>query len=1063
MGHSKEKIDNLVGKAIREAKQAFEKNSSGLEELEFGATGYFADPMAEFEIAVSDADMLGDLLAGKSISTLTKFELEQLLRFVNAMEAASRLTTKMFTFKKQKSLEEVAADISSDVASTYKSEKKHLSQDNRFSSLMRKYETNFVLDPYRLGERLGNEMFSLMKTLTDGENEYARFEQEHVSKILDLIKEYKMEHLLQTKKFGVVSFNDPYSKKNRVTLTLDGQKVEMAREELMSLYAGKKNEMIDGKTDHYSEGGFRLADKRKGKMKHVTVSDEAFAVIQKALTENERAFVDRAVEILTGMAEAGNEVSMRMSGVQRFTQKYYFPIHTDPTGRKEDVNKHGKEPENRAANPGSSKARQKGASNPVIIAPFMATWANSVKTMGMYVALAERMSDTIRVWNTGNVKDTIRRTYGQEFNDAIAALLRDVNGSTNASNLDVFLAKGLSIFRRNAVAGNLSVIAQQITSIPRAFAYINPKYFANAKNFSIAHGVKAFNEAKDFIDVYLIKDNGSFDVGIAKSLEERLRDGGGLASSSVFSIPAETMDKYVWGAIYQAVVKETAETNPELQKGTEAWKKHVGERVTDIIRRSQVYDSVFVKPEALRSKKVALKSVMSFMSEPVKTMNMLYEAYIKMQRGEKGAWKIIAAVQAASVMNILVKNLVYALRDKDEYEEDEAGRLKEKSFLEKYFERVVSWDSLLDLTHIGDFPLMSLLKDVWVATDGRYGITNPSIDFLVDIFGRTKRAVENPGVGTIFEAVSTFADTMGVPVSNIYRDMTALYRNTIGEVVGGEDFSTKNKASYALYLSMFDDTYEEVREDLLKQYADKEGPEAYVDKLMVDALKLYDERVINGAIAYAEGDSDGYNSAIDELVSDGFSEEVAIKAIHGAASSYDSEIEKASKANEKADEADTNREKREAEKERDEIIDRLVALGYDRDEIESAIDSVEKKAPESSDSTESKNSRYSTKMALAALENGNYGSFEEIKGNLIEEKTKEYMEKDKTLSQKEARSKAESSLRSSLANRYKADYVNGTESEKKQIREILAKSGLYPKLNKTINDWETEARKKKTK
>ena len=73
------------------------------------------------------------------------------------------------------------------------------------------------------------------------------------------------------------------------------------------------------------------------------------------------------------------------------------------------------------------------------------------------------------------------------------------------------------------------------------------------------------------------------------------------------------------------------------------------------------------------------------------------------------------------------------------------------------------------------------------------------------------------------------------------------------------------------------------------------------------------------------------------------------------------------------------------------------------------------------------------------------------------------MEKDKTLSQKEARSKAESSLRSSLANRYKADYVNGTESEKKQIREILAKSGLYPKLNKTINDWETEARKKKTK
>ena len=83
-------------------------------------------------------------------------------------------------------------------------------------------------------------------------------------------------------------------------------------------------------------------------------------------------------------------------------------------------------------------------------------------------------------------------------------------------------------------------------------------------------------------------------------------------------------DEITWGAIWNACKKQTAAQNKGLS-GDEL-NARAAELFQDVIGKTQVYDSVFTKCDYLRRKEGFTMMAMQFMSEPVTTLNMMYEA-----------------------------------------------------------------------------------------------------------------------------------------------------------------------------------------------------------------------------------------------------------------------------------------------------------------------------------------------------------------------------------------------------------------------------------------------------
>ncbi len=69
---------------------------------------------------------------------------------------------------------------------------------------------------------------------------------------------------------------------------------------------------------------------------------------------------------------------------------------------------------------------------------------------------------------------------------------------------------------------------------------------------------------------------------------------------------------------------ETAALHPELTVGSEEFLQKSGARFSEIIDKTQVVDSVFHRSWAMREQWT--KFYTAFMSEPIKSYNMLYRA-----------------------------------------------------------------------------------------------------------------------------------------------------------------------------------------------------------------------------------------------------------------------------------------------------------------------------------------------------------------------------------------------------------------------------------------------------
>lgn len=467
--------------------------------------------------------------------------------------------------------------------------------------------------------------------------------------------------------------------------TKGGGNVSITREQALDIYATAKREKLIG-TQHLTKDGFvfnKDVVQKNGKLIETATNDnvnkplseETIAEISDWLTKEQKEYADALVELMsTKGAELGNEVTMQMYGINRFSESYYIPImsahqfiDTAFNGRVSDAMSW--------MNKGFTKNTVAGARNPIVITGITQKALQHMADMATYNAMAIPQDTMAKVYNykqrseDGGANTYIRaeldKAYGQHTSKYIKTFINDISGNITVDPRDSMASKMISAFRRNAVSGKLSVAIQQPSAIVRATALVDPKYF-------FGHVDKnTYDTAKKYSGTAVIKEVGGFDAYTGKGLVQWMADNDKLnfqnARDAVAGWLPQKMDEITWCRIWKACENEVADTTA-LERGSEDFYKAVGHRFDDVIEYTQVYDSVISRSEYMRSKSAGAKLFTSFKAEPTVSYNMYWYALKHMDEkgGKARLLRTAAAVIGAGVFNAMLKSVITAIRDDDE-------------------------------------------------------------------------------------------------------------------------------------------------------------------------------------------------------------------------------------------------------------------------------------------------------------------------------------------------------------------------------------------------------------
>jgi hypothetical protein len=295
-----------------------------------------------------------------------------------------------------------------------------------------------------------------------------------------------------------------------------------------------------------------------------------------------------------------------------------------------------------------------------------------------------------------------------------------------------------------------------------------------------------WEEIKEHAPIAIIKEKGGFDTNVGKSTVEYLTDTDGdvsfwkKAASLVTKgkiadaktrddvlgrLPA-LMDEVTWGVIWNAVKREQADKHPNMDVKSDAFMKLVADRFTDVIVKTQVYDSVFSRSGMMRSKDSGVKMATAFMAEPTTTANMLAAAIFKAKRGEiskADAAKTVGAIVASLAANAALVSLVYAMRDDDE----------DKRYDEKWIENFYS-NFFESLNPIGYIPI---LRDIQSMAKG-FDVERADMALFGDLMNAIQGLSDEKR--TAWEkteaVIGSVGNLFGVPLKNIIRDGKGFYK-----------------------------------------------------------------------------------------------------------------------------------------------------------------------------------------------------------------------------------------------------------------------------------------------
>jgi len=1057
MGYLEKKLSSLitnekkklqqdgVGKAVKALAEAYSQLKNSEED-------YVKE--AYNEGVYTYIDGLANRLEGAKVKEMSESQMFDVYTAFKAVLTTVRDANKLFVNGKREDVQKMSSAIMMQISANKKTKTVPYEKLDTLKSKMLQYSWN-ELKPYYAFQRLGSStLMKLYEAARQGEDVLGRDYQEAIT-FAERVKQ----------KYGY----DSWDMNKRYDIKLkDGREFTITLQEIMSIYAYSKREQA---YDHMMFGGFVFNDKKffkanegvvKGALKPKTyraTDAEAYKLTLEDLAEigniinkvkGLKGFVDEMQGYLsTDMAAKGNEISRVLYGVDWFNEKNYFPIKSS----RDFLAIVNNPSENYSLrNSGMTKTTVPHAKNPLVLEDFMTVWAEHVGKMSTYHSLVIPIDNLNKVLGykeaSTSMKTVLDSVFGKSAKEYLDNFLKDLNGGVSSQGAKSPVASMFGKFKKTAVAASTSVVVQQPTAILRAMAEIDGKYFVGASD-KLKHNEK-WELIKKYAPIAVIKELGGFDIGSGRRLETLLtlpsyegkdKVKGFFTDSTyrnesldnAFMWGASKADEIGWNIIWSAVEREVKATS-NLKFGTEEFYQKVGERFTEVVHKTQVYDSTFTRSGFQRSKSDLVQMSMSFMGEPTTSFNMLYDAVLQSSRKKisKGkATRIIGATVASIIMASVMKSFIYALRDDDE----------DQSYLEKYLESTT--ENLVSDLFIPN--MLPFVKDITSILSG-WNVERTDFAIFTDIYESVTQLSSDTvsGYRKVEDLIGSIASLFGVPAKNLLRTGREIYN--VAKNIFDNNVPYAQGITDAIYRGL-PLTKEKSKSDKLYE-AKAEGQQQVIDRYegenidnsLKKGLRDNDKRILKGVDALLDSDYTKYGSIINQIASEGkFSKEVVSSAIQTEANYFGGKIEEGAEAlRDGEDKAYKDVVK--------ELRDRYRGI-YTQDEIIKMIKSYEFEAEEESDEEKS---IYKMKYVEDALASGNTQAATEM----IEEIVATKVANGKT--EEEARKSVRSSLTSYWKPLYEEALADDDSYEQNDIRDSLYEMGVYgsdEEIDETLHGW----------
>ena len=943
---------------------------------------------------------LKESIGDKSINDMTADELEQTYQLIRSVKKAVTNSNCLFKAEKTATVESQGQQIIRELKGSKKDP--NGKKTNECIEFMKGFGYNTLKPEYFFAMQGSPTLRKYFHNLRIGQDTWAR----------DCYDARQYSQRMKEKYHA-------YNWNQRRTFTLEtqyGEKLKFNLQQLLYLYALSRREpamqhltqggMVFDKVSTRSKRGKRIVELTDNTAHPLTVEDIAKATDM--LTKEQKAYAQDMQRYLADtMGAKGNEVSRVMYDMDLFTDSDYIPMRS--AGDYVQYIQDKANGDAKIKNSGFTNQLNVHANNALVISSFDDVWANHVNDMALYHAFTLPLEDFQRVYNyhtqvgeNGTVSQAVRGYMDTESKRYIEQFIRDLNGGVRPDNGSRYVNKGISLFKKGAVFASASVAIQQPSAIARAMAVIPAKHFV-----ATTVSKRDYAQLKKYAPVAIVKEMGYFDTGMGKTATDWINEDkprgfgqklGALFTDSdyrdsVLSALPEKADELTWAHIWNACVHE-AKTDFHLT-GEAAYQK-AGKRFSEVVDRTQVYDSVFSRSGMMRSSDNAMKMATAFMAEPTTSLNMLVDAVYQVKNGNApksyGA-RVVGSLVAAAALNAILQSIVTAARDDDD----------DKTYLEVYLGQLLPnmWSNL---NPAGQIPM---LKDVVSIFQG-YDVSRADMNLFADLYDAVQ-AMDSDTISTaqkINRLAGALSAFVGLPYKNVARDVQSVFnvihKATLDMHTGAtgtkEVFNDEMKGQLLIDdllekfgIEMFPDTDKSAKlykavstgdQETVDRMQREAGDDETFNRMLVAAVKANDQNAGKAAQAHLEGDYDGFDARLQDIIKLGFSDEIAVKAVDG--------IESAAKALVTAKENDDGTEEYKVEYK--EKFDQVVATGFDAKALEKYVsDHVDT----SNEPKGNWKSRYDySDVALAISKNDNSGT-KRMRQDLIDTAVKNGYTKDK--------------------------------------------------------------------
>lgn len=774
---------------------------------------------------------------------------------------------------------------------------------------------------------------------------------------------------------------------SKQTFKVEGGELTLTVSQMMELYNLSKREQA---RDHLLLGGIRPLDtsRQEAKMrikeqfgkgeetyaKAVQVTVEDLGKIIDSLTPKQKQVAEKMQGFLSGnVADWGNKASMTLYGYRKFTEEHYWPIQVNKnsvrTMNAEDGAVQTQSNFYKLVNIGATKSVQRNASNGLFIKGAFDTFTKHITEMSAYSAYAVPITDAMKWYNAlsfeekddgyiaiSGTKQSIERAFGNDGKAYFEKFILDLNGSSDSKNAGGAGEEALiRNFKVAAVGANIRVAIQQPTAYLRAAAVMNPKYLLKG-----LLSKPASKEAIDNCPIAKWKSWGFYETSMGITMKQLITG----QQTVVDKIREKSMwlagvgDELTWGTLWNACKAEVKDKT-DLKEGTAEFTQAVSDRLSEVVDKTQVVDSLLHRSQFMRSTSSFSKILSAFKAEPTKSYNMLRNALVDYNNADPGSKKAkakniarIAAVHiATSILTAGIASIADAFRNDDD----------EKKWLELYLEAFGG--NTLDginpfsaVPYVGD--ILSILSGYSASRMDIEGIEEliQSCESWQKVFSGEKK---NPDIWKLMmSSAKGISKVSGLPIANTMRTFESLYNFFSPDNLGREASSTEYRK---LYNSIAEGKYQKQYDKLIKKGYTAQQLENGVKNNLVKS----EPRIAQAAQARERGNISEYKKIYEELVSEGYPSNAVIKAINN----YMTMQTAAAQAKSNGDDSALSGK-----------LEALLESGYDEDEVNRMIDEIAAELdPEAEqDKAVEEKKLYEYKDLQKALENSDVSSAKEI-------------------------------------------------------------------------------------